>query len=80
MELPDLQTPAELISIDQALIDRQPPEFQRLLQVVMAFVQQMLDLVREMQGTIGSLRQTNADLQKELQEFKQSRDRNYKLC
>ena len=73
MENSQLQTPVELISIDQTLIDSQPPESRRLLQIVMALVQQLLDLVSELHGTIATLKQTIANLQQELNEAKQPR-------
>lgn len=74
MELSELQTSAELISIDQALIDRQPLESQRLLLlIIMALVQLLLDLLRNLQGTNTTLKQTDADLRKELQELNQPR-------
>lgn len=73
MELSDTQTLIEFISIDQALIQRQPPECQRLLQITLAFAQQLLDHARELQATNRTLTETIGNLQKELQELKEAR-------
>ena len=73
MELSDTQTLIEFISIDQALIQRQPPECQRLLQITLAFAQQLLDHARQLQATNRTLTETIGNLQKELQELKEAR-------
>ena len=67
MDASKIETPVELIILDQELITRQPPESQHLWQIVMAFVQQLLGSNGELRQTIASLNQTILDLQAEIQ-------------
>ncbi len=73
MDASKIETPAELIMLDQDLIARQPPESQHLWQVVMAFVQQLLASIDELRKTIATLNQTILTLQAENQKLKQPR-------
>ena len=73
MDAPKIQTPVELIILDQELIARQAPESQHLWQIVMAFVQQLLGSNGELRQMIASLNQTILNLQAENQQLKQAR-------
>ena len=55
MDASTIETPAELISLDQELIERQPPETRHLWVVVMAFVQQLLGNIGDLWKTIATL-------------------------
>ena len=73
MDASKIETPVELIMLDQELIARQPPESQHLWHVVMAFVQLLLGSIGELRQTIASLKQTILDLQAEIQKLKRPR-------
>ena len=73
MDASKIDTPAELILLDQDVIERQPPETRRLWMVVMAFVQQWLATMEELRQTIATLNQTILTLQTENQQLKQGR-------
>ena len=73
MDASTLETPAELISLDQELIERQPPQTRHLWLVVMAFVQQLLGSIDELRKTIASLNQNILALKSENQKLKQAR-------
>ena len=73
MDASTIETPAELISLDQELIERQPPETRHLWMVVMAFVQQLLASIAELRTTIASLKQTISAQQAEIQKLKRPR-------
>ena len=73
MDASKIQTPVELIMLDQELIARQPPESQHLWHIVMAFVQQLLGSIGELRQTIASLNQNILALQAEIQKLKRPR-------
>ena len=73
MDASKIETPVELILLDEELIQRQPPESQHLWHVVMAFVHQLLGTIAELRQTIASLNQTNLALKAENQKLKQAR-------
>ena len=73
MDASTIETPAELIMLDQELIERQPPQTRHLWMVVMAFVQQLLGSIAELRQTIASRDQTILTLRAEIQKPKQAR-------
>ena len=73
MDASTSETPAELILLDQELIERQPPQTRHLWVVVMAFVQQLLGNIGDLWKTIATLNQTILALKSEIQKLKQAR-------
>ena len=73
MDASTIETPAELILLDQELIERQPPQTRHLWVVVMAFVQQLLGSIGDLWKTIASLNQNIQALKSEIQKLKQAR-------
>ena len=68
-----IETPVELILLDQKLIQRQPPDSLHLWQIVMAFVQPLLGSIGELRQTIATLNQNNLALKSENRKLKQAR-------
>lgn len=73
MQLVEIQTPTELITLDEDAIRGQSAEHQHLLRVLLLFIQQLLGGTGHLRQTAEALNRQVKTLQAEIQQLKQLR-------